>query len=91
MTMPTIFDVTVSPEDGAEPFVPTADDLIEWVICDDCGEEFPTVDGLGSCDCHMGMSDSEGDFPLYMEYEGVTGLAGYDSFYDNDSDLTNEW
>lgn len=80
-------------ETGDARYVPSDDDFAdfygddeEWDICEFCGEEKPV--GF-ACDCQMGVDD--GDFPLYMEYEGVYGLSGYDSFYDNDSDLGREW
>ena len=89
MTMPTIFDVTVSPEDGEEPFFPTDEDQVEWVLCDGCGDEKPLDSPCAYCDSEESLPSD--DFPMYLEYEGVTGLAGYDSFYDNDSDLMHEW
>ena len=81
-----------SNEQGFEQFFPSREDIDAifgdddaWTQCDFCGEDYPVG---AECDCNDGYPrDSEGDFPLYMEYEGVTGLAGYDDFYDSG----NEW
>lgn len=86
MTMPTIFDVNAQPEE-IEPFVPTADDYYveDEDTCAECGGDLSESGRCYYCE------DGERDFPLYLEYEGAYGLSGYDSYYDNDSDLMNEW
>jgi len=73
----------------ADGFFPTREDVAEvfadeWQQCDFCGEDYP----VGSeCDCNDGFAkEPSDDFPLYMEYEGAYGLAGYDDIYDSGSD-----
>jgi len=80
-----------SNEQGFEQFFPSAADIEAvfgdddaWTQCDFCGEDYPVG---AACDCNDGYGrEPSDDFPMYMEYEGVTGLAGYDDFYDSGSE-----
>jgi hypothetical protein len=92
MTVPFDFGFWTRDE-TPEPFVPTEADLAGVEFCEVCGAELDSNEECmnSRCPLYEGDYDNEGDFPLAMEYEGAYGLSGYDSFYDNDSDLMHEW
>lgn len=85
------FDLHRQADEMVEPYVPTAQDLIEMHAdyeemkrldghCCECGT--PLNDGVcPECDEFLDLDEEPyDDFPMMYEYEGAFGLSGYDEY-----------